>query len=610
MAHVPPSGDAVALELAGAYAPQPGDALALVLGGGTTPGPDPDPLPAPYRGPTALIGLAHRRTAVRPRSVAAGWQAPRLRPHTPALRWRPATPTTAHVGTLWRTGAPRAAVLRTPWAAGRPRAAHTGSAWLLPPPVPRLVSLPWQPLSARGAVLSLGHIEPPPLRIAQDLPWDDATRRARTLGFAHLAPPPKRAHVLLPWFGIAGTRYCIRPPRPEPPEPPRQCYTPPAGDAVLLVLDALLDIPPGHAVPLVLRCPRSGGGEGPGVIPIREAYIVINTFSLARTDTGEPIHARSFRAALSWDGWTWSWSAAVHASSLPLVRRRGADGTVDLTATINGIPLRLVVIDCGRDRRHGGTDVSISGKGRAAILSAPYSPEIARDNAAGALTAQQLLDDALTQNGVPIGWTLDWQIEDWLVPAGSWYYTGVYAGAATRIAEAGGAYVQGHDTDTVLHVLPIYPDMPRDWPERPPDITLPEDACAFEGFAWLELPHYNAVWVAGADANGRIDRIRKLGSAADLPAPMIVDPLATAPAATRQRGMAVLGNTGRQEHIRLSLQILPETGIIKPGQFVRYTEASSGTPVTRTGLVRSIELSVEFPRIRQTITIEAHEDAD
>ncbi|MCK7569165.1 hypothetical protein MLD24_21265, partial [Marinobacter xestospongiae] len=72
-------------------------------------------------------------------------------------------------------------------------------------------------------------------------------------------------------------------------------------------------------------------------------------------------------------------------------------------------------------------------------------------------------DDALTTNGVPLGWSLDWQIEDWLVPAGLWSHSGTWISAATRIAEAGGAYVQAHDTNQVLRILPRYPTLPWHW---------------------------------------------------------------------------------------------------------------------------------------------------
>ena len=50
---------------------------------------------------------------------------------------------------------------------------------------------------------------------------------------------------------------------------------------------------------------------------------------------------------------------------------------------------------------------------------------------------------------------------------------------------------------------------------------------------------------------------------------------------TRQRGIAVLADTGHQIEVSLRLPVLAETGIIRPGAFVEYQDGS----VTRLGIV-------------------------
>lgn len=337
------------------------------------------------------------------------------------------------------------------------------------------------------------------------------------------------------------------------------------------------------------------------VIPIREVYLVINTFSLVRADNAQPVEVTDFSANIDADSWTWGWSASLHADLMPLVRSPALGEHVELIATLNGTPLRLVVERLGRDRRFADARLKISGRGRAAWLSDPHSPIATRYNTE-TRTAQQLLGDALTINNVSIGWSIDWRITDWLVPAGAWSNTGTYMDAATRIAEAGGAYVQAHNTDQTLIVLPRYPVAPWNWGTATPDIELPEDVCEVEGIEWQDKPSYNAVWVSGGEG-GRRDRIRRAGQAADRPAPTVVDDLATAPEMTLQRGTAVLGDTGRQAHITLRLPVLPETGIIQPGKLVRYTEGSS----IHIGLSRSVQVEQRFPALWQTVRLETHE---
>ena len=71
--------------------------------------------------------------------------------------------------------------------------------------------------------------------------------------------------------------------------------------------------------------------------------------------------------------------------------------------------------------------------------------------------------------------------------------------------------------------------------------------------------------------------------------------------AQRQRGLAELADTGRQALVSLSMQVLPETGVILPGQFVRYAGSE-----TMTGIVRSTSINWAAPKLRQTLEVETH----
>ncbi|TCW36280.1 hypothetical protein EDC29_10463 [Marichromatium gracile] len=333
------------------------------------------------------------------------------------------------------------------------------------------------------------------------------------------------------------------------------------------------------------------------IVPIRRLYLVRNTATLTLLD-GTEIPAESLRLALEADAWAWSWSARVPGAAL--ARLRAEPEAVELIATVNAHPIRLRLDSIARSRAFGSNWLDLGGRGRAAVLGAPNAAPRARTNAESR-SARQLLDAALTDNGVPIGWTLDWQLEDWTVPAGAWSHTGTFIEAAARIAEAGGGYVQGHDTEPVLRLLPWYPRPPWAWAETTPDIALPEDACHTERIEWIARPDYDAVWITGGEG-GRRDRVRRAGRAGDTQAPTCVDALATDVVMTRQRGLRLLADTGRQAHITLRAPVHPETGIIHPGQLIRYTEGGT----TRLGLSRAVELDCRLPEVWQSIRIESH----
>lgn len=70
----------------------------------------------------------------------------------------------------------------------------------------------------------------------------------------------------------------------------------------------------------------------------------------------------------------------------------------------------------------------------------------------------------------------------------------------------------------------------------------------------------------------------------------------------RQRGVAVLGDTGQQIEVSLRLPVLAETGIIEPGAFVEYQDGS----VTRLGIVHSTQVEAGMPEVWQTLGVQSH----
>ena len=106
-----------------------------------------------------------------------------------------------------------------------------------------------------------------------------------------------------------------------------------------------------------------------------------------------------------------------------------------------------------------------------------------------------------------------------------------------------------------------------------PGFVLPSAATARESLEWKDAARYNGVYVSGVSA-GVLGWVKRTGTAGDELAPMVVDPLITEAVAARQRGIAVLADTGRQIEVTLRLPVLPETGVIEPGGFVEYQDGS------------------------------------
>lgn len=353
---------------------------------------------------------------------------------------------------------------------------------------------------------------------------------------------------------------------------------------------------------LIFGCRPRAGPPAQVVVPIRRSYIVINTTTLVRAADGVPLTPLQLALSIDVDSWTWGFDASIPGADLALVEPVAAGEPVELIATVNGAAFRILAERIARDRRFAADRLRISGRGRAGMLASPHSPILTRSNAE-ARTVQQLVADALTDNGVSIGWAIDWQAADWLVPAGSYSHTGSYIEHAQRIAEAAGAYVQADRIADTLHILPRYPLLPWEWAAAGPDLELPAAPVVREAIEWHAKPAYNRVYISGSDAGGILGQVTRAGTAGDVVAPMITDPLCTHADAARARGRAILADTGSQARITLELPILPETGIIQPGKLVRYLDGS--TP--RRGLVRAVRVTAGLPAARQSIELEAHE---
>lgn len=381
-------------------------------------------------------------------------------------------------------------------------------------------------------------------------------------------------------------RLAMEPPAAEP------CYTP---NAHLLFTGGA------RGRDLLFVCESGVNLARPVCIPIRRVYWVINETSLQRWPDGAPVPVLGFTLSLEADSWAWGFEATLPAIAEPLVVPAAGASPVELVARVNGSAFHVLAEDLSRDRVFGQASIRVSGRGRSALLSAPYAPVMNFANTQPR-SARQLMDDVLTCNGIPLGWTVDWALTDWQVPAGVFARQGTWIEALTAIASAAGGYLLPHPCEQIVRVRHRYPVAPWHWsPALMPDFVLPVDAVARESLRWIDKPAYNRVFVSGQET-GVLGQVTRAGTAGDALAPMVVDALITEAAAARQRGIAVLSDTGRQIEVTLRLPVLPETAIIEPGAFVAYQDGG----VERLGLVRSTRVEAGLPEVWQTLGVQSH----
>lgn len=433
-------------------------------------------------------------------------------------------------------------------------------------------------------------------------------RRAwRNTGWQVAQPQPPKGYASrqgpAQWLNIgmgADHQNAMRPPPgsyvPPPIPGPDPCYLP------TLPAHLLFEAPWTGSANLVFVCERHGPDPEPGetiVVPIRRVYVVINEARLRRVDGDIQIPTFTMSMSLDADSWAWGFSADVPRASLPNLQPSNFGDPVELEAWVNGVPYRFLAEQLSTSRTFGRESLRISGRGLTATLDAPYAPTLNFGNTA-ARTAQQLMGDVLTVNGVPLGWTVDWQLSDWLVPGNVWTHQGAYVGALNTIVQAAGGYLQPHESDKVVKALLRYPTAPWNWGAAA-DFELPADVTTQEGIVWQENPRYNRVFVSGVSA-GVLGQVTRAGTDGASVAPMVTDALITHADAARQRGVRELATGGRQAMVSLQLPVLETTGVIPPGKMVRYVDGST----TRVGITRSVQVDVRMPEIFQSIEVETY----
>jgi hypothetical protein len=522
-----------------------------------------------------------RQAAATPVQLTAPYRQASYAPYHTRKPWREAVPIGSHFTSFWSQGLYSTYATRFLWQDGIPYQFFGGGPWHDGSPTPFTKRFPWR----EAVKLRPHHVTTSFTRPSFVIP---ATRMGWQAGKRF------RGFFRFPWRDAAKV-YGYGGPLVVPPIPPSGdvCYE---SDT-----DIVLDLGYVDTADLLFVCDYESVGV---IIPSKKVYFVKNNVTLKRVSDLSPLVHDSLRLSLDRDSWAWSFSATLPGSELTLLDPD--TGAIELLATINGEDIRVVSNTISTARVFGSKGVSIGGRGRNAELGAPYAAAQTFSNPTPR-TANQLMDDVLTVSGVPIGWSVNFDIDDWLVPANVFTHKGTYIEAITRIAVAAGAYVQPHNYLKEIRILPDYVLMPWDWSSVTPDVILPTGPVTVENVEWVDRPLYDRVYVSGdrdAGGSGILGEVTRTGYAGALVAPMFVDALITHQDAARQKGMSILGNTGRQALLTLRLPVFVSTGIITPGKFVQYNDGVK----TYIGVVRKVDVEVkgQATEVWQTIVVETH----
>ena len=355
---------------------------------------------------------------------------------------------------------------------------------------------------------------------------------------------------------------------------------------------------------LSLLAGEQGEAYNKGVI------FVTNSVSLNRSDDGREIKLLGFSVGIDSNSYAWSFSATVPLSELSKVDT-AHEQQIGVEFTCNGNLWRFILDSCDDSVSFGESSLTIKGKSRAMLLAHPYATQrgFKFDTA---MSARQLADAELNRNGVPSGFTLDWQlagVNGWNVPANTYSYTGrTPINSLQWIAEAAGGFINADMSADILHVLAHYPIPSWEWSQQTPLLTLPMSLITSRSRGRVNKPAYNGVTIYGENDNGIGALIKRTGTSGGYQPPIVTSDLMTDTAAAISRGKMILSDTGDIGNIGISMPLVADVGVLKPSTLIGVNDGEQWVGMVRGTTITGRLSSNRALEIDQSIDVERHFD--
>lgn len=331
------------------------------------------------------------------------------------------------------------------------------------------------------------------------------------------------------------------------------------------------------------------GSDAAIVIPTRRVYLVSNTAKIVRVRDGLDIPATAVSIELDTDSWAWQFSAQI-----PRIAAAALTDEEEVSIHINGQQWDCVCDGWQSSQSFGRESATLTGRSRTAYLSPTHVLAQAVSEPAAATMAQ------LAAAVLPVGWTLDWQAADWLVPAGFFSLDNQTPIEVVRyLAEAAGGFVLPHQRNRHLVIKPCYPTVPWQLDTAQADVAIPRAIITTLGSDFQPGHAANGIWVSGGH-QGISARVVRQGTAGEQQAPTITHPLVCDVTAARAQGVVGLAKTMPKRTQTIELPLSADTGLILPGALL----AVDGWKGYNRGVRVSAALQNRAMTVRQQLSVE------
>ncbi|WP_445425164.1 hypothetical protein [Alishewanella sp. HL-SH06] len=511
------------------------------------------------------LAARYRRAAIKQQLVTANWQS--------------GNDITAQV--RMRFSSAPAIILNTTanWAITPVKQQHWQLGWQVIPLQQQQVKLRWRQLPLQQQH-TLTHWRMAALKQQQNVAtWGVSALHTQQLQTGYIYPgiTAKRFDLLWRTDGEV-TRYYRLPYGPRPPSYIcTQNYVPPSGKVTLRFIDPAqpqqgnVTLRFSNANNPIVCVLDNGGGlmppspEVPTIDtsrPIRPArrrsYIMQPQLRCYRVSDNLEINIISASWAINRS--SWAANITLNCGSRIDRDRLLTGGPQLFKLVVNGYELFGLAENGSMSHSFGQSSWTITGRSSIAELASPNAAARSYTNTTSKSVAA-LITDELDNTG----WSLNFDMLPFNVPAGAFSYqnkTPIEA-IAQIVAGIGGMLYPDGSTNT-LHVKPQWPVVPWGITIATADVAVHDDVILNYSESPASTPACNAVFVRG-EQQGVECKVRRSGTAGDVLANDIVDPIITDQLAARQRGTAELAECGRKTQISITLPVMQDLPLCLPG---------------------------------------------
>lgn len=457
---------------------------------------------------------------------------------------------------------------------------HADFVWLINDEMRTDTAVSWQIPESHGTAISFDWNTPVDHMYNTVINWLDIAAHQSNIDVSWIDGKQHQTDLIIKYSGLAvDTEQSIKWGFHEPRWVCSTKYRPPVGKVTLRFNEPL----GATANPVVLRFTASpnycywddGGGliDSSPVLPsldfkipiepqIRRYYLMQPTITCVRVSDDLPIVISSVNISHSRGQW-------ARAVSLEFSSRIDAERAHNelLLISINGYEFYAIAEQPSVSKVFGSATYSSTGRSRVAELAAPYKLPLSYTNAT-ARSFAGLLGDLLQTTG----WTVELSgIPDFTIPAGAFSVgnkTPIEA-VAEAVGQLG-CMILTDDAAKKLTIVPRWPTAPWEMATAVPDLALHDAVITSYSDSVSRNPLCDVVWLRG-EQQGISAKVKRAGSAGNIPAADISAQLIVDNQAARVAGTNALAETGDKLSVNLSMPVMADLPPATPGMLIGVT---------------------------------------